>query len=158
MTRQITNLRWAYECQPAHLPCRPRDPKKAAGIRYENRLAAALPNWRHSIWFRFEDASGLGYCQPDIFLANPHYSVVLEAKLSLTTQAWNQLEGLYIPVLERALRRPAFGVVVARNLRAVEGEVCSTLDEAITLALCRHRAVLHWMGVPAQLWRKEKVA
>lgn len=149
MIRQICQLEWARPCQrPAGIPIgRPRG-AKLAGIRYENSLARALPQAKHGQWFEFRDQVGSGYCQPDLLLGEDGICWILEVKYSWTIDGHRQLEGLYLPVVAKAIARPVRGLVVCRRLtEGMKGiTVARSLEEAARLALDGKRVALHWLG------------
>jgi hypothetical protein len=121
---------------------------KLAGLRYEARVAEALPEARHGQWFAFKDRNGPGYCQPDLLLGRDGTCFVLEVKYSWTVEGHRQIEGLYVPVIEMAIERPVVGLVVCRRL--VEGmsrvRIARDFQEALVLAKTGHRTVWHWLG------------
>ena len=65
---------------PGYGPGRPRG-AKAAGHRYEAKLAAALPGFRRGVWWRYLDVNGVGWCQTDLVSVGVRAVLVLEAKL-----------------------------------------------------------------------------
>ncbi len=148
--RIIDGLVAAHACaRPATIPVgRPRG-KKAAGVRYEKLLAAAIPAAKHGQWWRFVDVKGPGYCQTDLLLATDWGFAILEAKYTWTEVGHQQVARLYKPVVEFATGQRAFGIEVCKVLTpAVEREwVCSSLDEAIGRASAGYKTVLHWLGV-----------
>ena len=148
MTRRIEGLLWARRAErPKALPkARPRG-AKAAGVRYERACARALPKALPGLWWEFEDRAGRGYCQTDLVLIGSEGALVLECKYTWTEAAWDQLEGLYIPVLERALGRPCWGAQMCKVLReGASGPAVWTPREALELAKLGRRATLHWTG------------
>lgn len=147
--RQIEGLVWARPCpRPAGIPRgRPRG-AKLAGIRYEQRLAEALPEARHGLWFAFLDKNGPGYCQPDLMLGRGGTCFVLEVKYSWTLDGHRQLEQLYLPVVQLAIQRPTVGLVVCRRLtEGMRGtRTVGSLAEGLESARAGHRTVWHWLG------------
>lgn len=162
MIRRIDGLRWArMSAEGPRLPIsRPRG-AKAAGLRYERALARALPTWKHGQWWEFEDRRGHGWCQTDLMtraqIADPLHGgdevVILEAKYTYTREAWEQIEGLYAPVLTMATGRSVVGIQVCRALTPLveECEVTGELGEAMRLGRS-HRVVLHWLGMGLVPW------
>jgi len=132
---------------------RKRKGAKAAGLRYERALAAALPFALHGAWFEFHDASGRGYCQPD-FIARFAFTsrvVVLEAKMSDLEAARWQLRGLYEPIIAAALKTEVAGIAVVRHLSGLKelqckAQVHETLSAAVRGAIEQPLmlSVLHW--------------
>lgn len=161
MSREITGLKWARLSKPpGWLREKRRKGSRALGIRYERKLAELLASrfaLSHGQWFEFEDASRQSWCQPDIIL---HYEredaaksfgpVVLECKLMRVENALKQLRGLYLPVVERALRPivPPRGIVVVKSLSHASDEspICASLDEAIERASSGEVPTWHWLG------------
>lgn len=150
-TRIISGLRFANLCsKPPHAQAtsRPRG-AKANGLRYEREIAKALPVARHGQWFQFIDQNGHGTCQTDLLLEFPELVVVLEAKYTWTMQGHVQVERLYRPVVERALGKPCFGLVICKALRDEvemgDAMIVHRLMDAISWCQ-RKRTVLHWLG------------
>lgn len=144
--RSIVGLTWARACPwPSCIPHKSRlRGARAAGIRYEKAVAKAIPNAQRGQWFEYSDANGHGYCQPDILVVGRSTVLVIECKLTDTELARQQLDYLYLPIVEHVYRRPAIGIVVVRHLtRATpRAAICTTLSEAL-----RNRGELvHWLG------------
>lgn len=145
----VSGLRWAKEShRPVGLSKSKSRGAKAAGLRYEKALAKALPIAKHGQWFEFEDLTRRGYCQPDLLVSLGPVVLVLEAKYTWTMVGHSQLNQLYLPVVERALRRRAVGVVVCRALtpETPKESIFSTLLGAVTFAATGRPAVLHWFS------------
>jgi hypothetical protein len=131
VTRQIVGLRWVKLAQNPWPKLRLRGPK-AEGIAYQHKVAKQL-GLRENVWFNFEDANGLGYCSPDGLALHGGRIVVVECKLTQTTQAIVQLEGLYRPVVEHYYQKAMVGITVVRR-RTQEpwpGYVANGLEEAL---------------------------
>lgn len=151
--RQIQGrLALAERClRPAFLPKgRPRAAAKLAGLRYERAAAQALEGLAvHGPWFHFEDAKGEGWCQPDLIFPCKALGAafILEVKLSWVPEAEPKLQGLYLPVVAKALKCKTFGVVLCKNLSpATPGAVHSNLDAALRASLSEGVAMLCWDG------------
>lgn len=149
MARVVRGLRYAAKSDPppAHRPGKPRG-AKAHGVRYERELAKALPDGAHGQWFQFVDENGHGWCQPDLLLEFPRHVVILEAKYTWTWEGHMQVDRLYVPVVSRAMGKPAFGLVVCRALIEDMGDVLiqSHLGEASIWAQRGKRVAMHWLG------------
>jgi len=154
MSRRVSQLEWAarLEERPKNIPVgRPRG-AKLEGCRYERRVAAALSFAEAGAWWQFRDRDGPGVCQTDLVIHGMRSNLVLEVKYGWTAEAWEQLEGLYLPVLALALKKPTIGVQICRVLRdGCDDEVVSCLQEAIDLAKRGRRVTLHWAEA-APLW------
>lgn len=142
--------------RPKGMPIgRPRG-KRGEGMRYERKLAEALPEAEHGQWFQFVDAGGPGNCQVDLILRLPKAVVVLEAKYTWTPVGHTQIALLYKPVVEKAWNLPVYGIVVCKKLTVATkraANVYSTLDEAVSSVLSGDsRAVLHWLGAGPIGW------
>lgn len=153
MSRVINGLVWAKPCaRPRAIPAsRPRG-AKAAGLRYERALAAALPKAKHGQWFEFEDRNGPGWCQTDLLLELPSGVLVLESKYTWVPEGHQQVEDLYLPVVAKALAKPTFGGVVAKVLTPGPYLVARDLQTFTQACVARQRAVLHWIGVGPIAW------
>lgn len=147
--RIVSGLLFASPCErPRAIPKgRPRG-AKAAGLRYESRVAAAFPLCAHNPWFEFHDSAGHGWCSPDVVLHFDNAIVVLECKLTETQVAYSQLTQLYQPVLQRAYGKPVLGIVVCKHLTP-ETElkrVVTSADAALARAQFGEIPILHWLG------------
>lgn len=148
--RAICGLQYAALClRPAHIPkSRPRG-AKAAGLRYEKALAAAIPRAEHGQWVEFRDLNGPGHCQMDLLIVGAKRVVIIECKLSNVDEGRTQLRDLYFPVAEMIWPdKPPLGIVAARHLTREHNEalVEVTLKDAILRAE-RDKIIptLHWM-------------
>lgn len=148
--RVVQGLLWAEAVREGPWGRSPRARgAKAAGLRFEREVAAALPRAIHGQWFRFEDANGVGYAQPDLLLGlGSRVVAILECKYSWVPEGHSQMELLYVPIVQKALRPDVLLLVqVCRNLRpGANGaaRVCGTLGEALQAALAGDRCVWHW--------------
>ena len=132
--------------RPLGMPVgRPRG-AKAQGVRYEKACSAAIPQAKPGQWWHFIDANGPGYCQTDLVLIGRDSVLVLECKYTWTMNAWEQLERLYLPVVEKALARPAYGVQLCKVLRPEAENVVYGLREALAGAMLGRRIAIHWSG------------
>lgn len=148
--RHLAGLQYAAMClRPAHIPkSRPKG-AKAAGLRYEKALAAAIPRADHGQWFEFRDLNGPGHCQMDLVIEGQKRIVIIECKLTDIEQGMAQLRHLYFPIAEMIWpdKKP-LGIVAARHLSKCPdtGLVESTLKAAILRAETQKVIpVLHWM-------------
>lgn len=148
--RQIVGLQYAAMClRPAHIPkSRPKG-SKAAGLRFEKALAAAIPRADHGQWFEFRDLNGPGHCQMDLVIEGQKRIVIIECKLTEVEQGVEQLRELYFPIAEKVWpdKKP-LGIVAARHLSKCPdvGLVEPTLKGAILRAETQKIIpVLHWM-------------
>lgn len=95
---------------------RPRG-SKGAGVKFERELAKRLcPAARHGQWFKFLDAEGVGYAQPDFLLFSGDVVYAIECKLGNIPAGRAQLRELYFPVLKQAYGLPVRGIVIARHV------------------------------------------
>lgn len=159
-------LRWARRFDggwPLVVP-KPRPRRgsaKALGLAYERALAEALGDGaQRGVWWEFEDAAGRGWCQTDLIVEGAQV-LVLEVKYSWLLEAHEKLAQLYVPVVQMALGKPAFGLVVARRLmpgiRQAGIIYCSDLKLAAAHAKFRP-ACLHWLGPGHPLMAQQKAA
>lgn len=68
-------------------------------------------------WFYFTDENGTGFCQPDLLIEFDTWVLIIEVKLTQTSDAWDQLRLLYKPVVEMALGKPCYTLQVCKHLR-----------------------------------------
>lgn len=161
MSRIVRGLIWAKEVgkRPSYIPASRARGKKAEGVRYERKLAKALPGTRHGVWFEFEDSNGKGCCQADLLLELGNMIVVLEAKYSWVAQAYQQIEQLYVPVISLALGRRVVGLQVCKNLRTGAGQtrIATGLGNAAILAASGRRVTWQWLpDTPVRLTEDQK--
>lgn len=143
-------LQYAAMClRPAHIPkSRPRG-AKAAGIRYEKALAAAIPRADWGQWFEFRDLNGPGHCQTDLIIVGTKRVVIIECKLTEVEHGRTQLQELYFPIAKMVWpdKKP-LGIVAARHLsKEYElSRVETTLKGAMERAERQGEIpTLHWM-------------
>jgi hypothetical protein len=148
--RSVVGLHYAAMClRPAHIPkSRPKG-SKAAGLRYEKALAAAIPRAEHGQWFEFKDLNGPGHCQMDLVIEGAKRVVIIECKLTEVEQGQEQLEKLYFPIAKLVWpdKKP-LGIVAVRHLSKCPDvrEVETTLKGAILRAETKGVIpVMHWM-------------
>lgn len=79
---------------------------RAAGIRYEKKVHEELlkqypKHYLPSPWFRFYDAHGKRWCQPDGLFVDVAEGLltIVEMKHHHTGEAWWKLQKLYLPVV-----------------------------------------------------------
>ena len=148
--RSVIGLIYAARClRPAHIPVSRPKGSKAAGLRYEKALSAAIPRAEHGQWFEFKDLNGPGHCQMDLIIEGQKRIVVIECKLTDVDQGMRQLHELYFPVVEKVWpdKKP-LGIVAARHLSKCPDvrRVETTLKGAILRAETEKIIpILHWM-------------
>ena len=124
--------------------------KKAAGLRYEKQFAAHTPGSLRGQWFEYEIRGRTKYCQPDILVSFfPQAMLVLELKYTFVPEAITKMRQLYLPVVSKALKVPAVGAVVVKNLTSGWiGPITHDLSEAFQIAKTGEIPILHWIGQP----------
>lgn len=65
-------------------------------------------------WIEFEDSNGFGFCQPDAFVVFDNLVILVEAKLTWVDCVWEELDGLYKPLLENIYSRPVASVAACK--------------------------------------------
>jgi hypothetical protein len=120
---------------------------KAAGLAYERKIGALLralwPHTESGRWFAFEDAVGASLCQPDHFVVLDGQVLLVECKLSERTSAWDQMHGLYAPVLRHAFGLPVTCVQATKVLRHTSRVI---YDVRAALAAPGSNALWHCLG------------
>ena len=119
---------------------------KAAGLRFESKLGKELEerglDFTHGTWLEFYDANGRGFAQPDFIVCpDPQVWFILEAKLSQTQAAFNQLSFLYLPLLQ----------FIHPDVELIPVQVCKYLrkqDKGIVndLSKASHGSTWHWIN------------
>ena len=143
-------LQYAAMClRPAHIPkSRPKG-AKAAGLRYEKALAAAIPRAEHGQWFEFWDMNGPGHCQTDLLLVGNKRVLVIECKLTEVQVGRSQLTDLYFPIVRRVWPdKEPLGIVAARHLsKENQLDVVETSLKAAILRAEQDKVIptLHWI-------------
>lgn len=137
MFRKVVGLKWV---RLAENPWPKTRLKGAAllGKRYEAKVARELSYGLQGLWFRFEDANGIGYASPDLLCWTASGPMIVEVKLTATEEAWDQLRFLYGPLVERWLGVSPQLCVVCKNLRPGW-----TAEDRL-----RHGAVVQWVSGP----------
>lgn len=160
--RRVLRLRQAEQLAgwPTSIPrSRPRG-VKALGSRYEKAVAHQLgPEAKRGVWWSFLDANGPGLCQTDFLILGDIWALILECKHTWTTEGMEQLQDLYMPVVQMALDKKVLGVQVCKHLVPHHtGPVYDTLEGAVSAARTgehtwpkayepRRLVTLHWRGV-----------
>lgn len=157
--RIVKGLKWArrLDSKPPFIPNgRPRG-AKAQGLRYERKVAKALPEAEHGVWFEFEDQEGVSWCQTDFLLRLASGLVILESKYTWTEEAHQQLDLLYRPVVEKALLvKDTKGIVICKTLiPGCRALICRCLDDAILTGWPGSRTLVHWLG-ETPLWAQSR--
>jgi len=158
--RWVHGLEWAKELSHRPSGLAQSRPKgvRGLGVKYEREVAKALPLAVHGQWWEFGDARGPGICQTDLVWKGKKWVLVLEVKLTWTKAGHEQLEGLYRPVVEKAVGMPMLGVEVCRGLGREalprELQVAKSLAGAVELAKAGHMVALHWLGVTPLMGRE----
>jgi hypothetical protein len=151
----VNGVWWARSCEePKFPPPKRLQGAKAAGSRYEKAVAKALPHALHGQWFEYQDAAGVGVCQPDLLFElefEPGPLICLEVKYTWVPTAHVQLRNLYLPVVSCATERSVVGAVVARRLvGGMNGTaIVNCMADAIWAARRGWNVTLHWLGESA---------
>ena len=111
--------------RPASLVVRP--PRSAAarrGLAFERRVGRelrklALPRLLVGPWLAFHDAAGPGLAQPD-FLAWTRRGtpLLIEVKLGYSAEAWEQMDLLYLPLVQQIFGESAWTRIQICNVYA----------------------------------------
>lgn len=135
--RKVRGLRWAElrDQGPFQAEAKPRASRLKKGLAYEKVVGRKLQRMLRDKelegklhlqqWILFADESGVQWARPDAYLIMPLSNRVLpgilliEAKLTQTDSATNQLLGLYLPLLRKIYNVPILCLQVCKNLRYV---------------------------------------
>ena len=137
----------ATRCDPLFPKPRATSTAAAFGLRYERKLFRAFKKSKFSVehnpWFMFEDSVGRAWCSPDFILDQIKYLVVVECKYTYVPNAFQKLISLYIPIVQKALKKPAFPLVICKNLTPDAPKPALCIGDA----LCPSTNYLYqWMG------------
>jgi hypothetical protein len=94
-------------------------------------------------WIEFTDRRGPGFAQPDYLVLFRDTIFILEAKLTRTEEAREQLSGLYNPLVRG---RDTILVEVTKNLAFDDGAPVINRPEQILVLPRREMYVWHWTG------------
>lgn len=133
VSRAISGLRTVMPAKNPWPAARQRG-ARALGLRFERKMAQALPQATHNPWFIFEDNNGPGYCSPDLIFEAAGVLWCAECKLTDWAEADFQLARLYLPVLRHIWRGPVRSLVVVKFLTPLTPAPrrVATLDEALS--------------------------
>lgn len=125
---------------------------KAQGLAYERKFGKRLRARQARFgfpgeifsgqWFRFKDAGGFGFAQPDFYILRADHIILFECKLTGKDEAWRQLRDLYSPLLEEFYSRPVICVQVCKNIRPESRPV----DLVQTWAEVADGCTFHWIN------------
>lgn len=156
MTRQVTSLGFARQVErPRNIPLGRATGAKLHGLRYQKKVTklflGGLPPGLKLLdgpWFEFRDLNGPGVCQPDIVLLHEGGGLVVECKLTYTSEALTQLACLYLPVLEECYQLPFTGMIVCKNVTKATPQVNHTFGEAVEWGRTHapRLPIWHWPG------------
>ncbi len=134
---------------------------QAAGIRYErkvHRALAVLAKTLHSTvevspWFTFTDSVGSGTCSPDAILwYDGLVALVIEIKTTWVPTAHTKLSGLYLPVVNVALKPLVLrSLVICKNLTLDSPRPIESIGEG-TLMTSHEAPVYQWTGQGPLRW------
>ena len=119
---------------------------RAAGLRYEMNVSDELArrglDFARGPWIQFKDNNGIGFAQPDfIVYSGEDLWIVLEAKLSQTPSAFEQLFKLYLPLLSRLHSGVTLiPAQVCRNLRRRDAAIVDDFGKV------KYGSTWHWLN------------
>lgn len=102
----------------------PKGRRARLGIRYENKVHTRLEeiyglDYWASQWFAYSIADDVRYCQPDglLYLREKNLFVIVEIKYSHCTEAYWQLENLYVPVMKKWMEQSRLNIATAEVVK-----------------------------------------
>lgn len=131
-------------------PVLPRPKKQSGrmGVGYEKKVFKEIRKKevmvRKGQWIAFEDENGPGMAQTDFLVQTEGGLVVLEAKLTFTHEAWDQLSFKYVPLLE-AVEPPSVEIIPAQVCKSLTPEIDGTVVVE-DFSEIRAWAVWHFLG------------
>ncbi len=155
--RMVVDIRWAGRSASPFTKVRASNPAARRGLQYQNRVEREL--WRHvhdgkftaleaNPWFQFKDIYGVANCAPDFLLHSETELTIVEVKLTWVEVAIHKLNDLYNPVVSTALGRPAFPLIICRNLTRASPPAVHSLGDALKSPY----RLLHWPDVGHIRW------
>jgi hypothetical protein len=119
------------------------------GKRYEAAVSKQLgPMAQQGIWWEYKDSNGPGLCQTDFIIEGEIWCIILECKHSWTAEGMEQLNELYLPVLEMALNKKTAGIQVCKHLSSqCFGRIYDNLETAVAAAKSIRPVTLHWRAI-----------
>lgn len=105
-----------------------RTARQKIGLRYEHRIQCQLQEqfelrYIPSQWWKYHDGQRIRYCQFDGLLLNDEQRTVtiVEIKYSHTSDAYWQLENVYVPVLRAFLKASPWLVATCEVVKWFDG-------------------------------------
>lgn len=155
--RTCHDLQWAARASAPFGKPRAASAAAKRGLRYENRVEKEL--WRHvregrfllcehNPWFAFRDFYGSANCAPDFVLHGDAELTIVEVKLTWVEVAIHKLNEFYHPVISCALGRPAWPLVICRNLTPA----APPAETTFSAALASSTRLLHWPDIGHIPW------
>ena len=133
---------------------------QAAGIRFENKVHKALTVLAKTLgaksernpWFTFTDSVGTATCSPDALLFLDATVLVVEVKVTWTPTAATKMSGLYLPVVNAALRPVVLrSLIICKTLLPETPRPIDFIGEG-TLMSAREAPVYQWLGQGPLRW------
>lgn len=153
----------AQRCDPIFRTPRPSrlSPAQAAGVRYEAKVRRAITALAKKIgatvepnpWFRFVDSVGPGACSTDALLWLDQLAVIIiEVKYTWTPTAQTKMQGLYIPVVNKALEPPIIrSLIICKTLIPGAPKPIDSLGDGTQFSA--HIAPTYqWLGQGPLIW------
>lgn len=153
----------AERCDPVFKTPRPSrlSPAQANGVRYESKVRRAVTALAKRIgatiepnpWFRFVDSNGAGACSPDLLIWLDQLAVlVVEVKYTWTPTAQAKLQGLYLPVVNKALAPPIIrSLIVCKTLIPGAPKPIDEIGDGTQFS-ARSAPVYQWLGQGQLIW------
>lgn len=108
--RKPSGLRGVWPAEPPAFQIKPKlKGAVLAGHRFERavfrHVKKKFPDAKHNPWIKYQDARGVWLACPDIVV--PSQRLLLECKLTWKDSAYEQIEGLYLPLVSLLYGGPA---------------------------------------------------
>jgi hypothetical protein len=134
---------------------------QANGVRYERSAGKAVAILAKRIgatlernpWFRFTDANGPGACSPDALLWLDQLAlIVVEIKYTWTPTAQSKMQGLYLPVINRALSPPIIrSLIICKTLIPSAPQPIDSLGDGTQFS-AQISPTYQWRGQGPIIW------
>ena len=89
------------------------------GLRYQRKVEKEVSRLFPGLvsigpWFRYKVEDKVRLCQPDLILKFDGHICIVEIKYTTTAKAWQQLNEVYRPVVEKAFRQQVTMALITR--------------------------------------------
>lgn len=147
--RRITELYWAELVGEGPIKGTPRlTVVQRRGLAYERQVGEMVQGLGIvgrlylGQWIKYQDANGLGWAQPDVYIELEDSLLLIECKLTRTDSAVEQMLELYKPLLKRIYYKPISCLQICKFHQGLTMNMVGRLEDMLEPRLGAW--VLHW--------------